>query len=184
VWLAYKLVQRYGIAICGMSGMRIVTTPATNGGSARLRGLLDALEHGQLFWFADWPVAAVPKSGAMVYTVWNRAGHFIYVGMAGRGETAASTSRRGCSGTDSLDSYSTPVAKFGGVVCPTAAPAIASPLVSRASRRSRRPAKCRFGQHHATRRMGPREMGGGCRDSSRSGEAPCGGTGRFSSSIK
>jgi hypothetical protein len=63
--------------------------PATNAGSARLQVLLDGLEHGQLFWFADWPVAAVPRSGAMVYTVWNRAGHFIYVGMAGRGETGA-----------------------------------------------------------------------------------------------
>jgi hypothetical protein len=51
--------------------------------------LLDALEHGQLFWFADWPVAAVPRSGALVYTVWNRAGDFTYVGMAGRGEASA-----------------------------------------------------------------------------------------------
>ena len=51
--------------------------------------LLDPLERGQLFWVSDWPVAAVPRSGAIVYTVWNRAGHFIYVGMAGRGETAA-----------------------------------------------------------------------------------------------
>jgi hypothetical protein len=71
-----------------------VTIPATNGGSARLRGLLDALEHGQLFWFADWPVAAAPRSGAMVYTVWNRAGHFIYVGMAGWGETAVPAALR------------------------------------------------------------------------------------------
>lgn len=51
--------------------------------------LLNALEHGQLFWFADWPVAAVPRSGALVYTVWDRSGRFIYVGMAGRGETSA-----------------------------------------------------------------------------------------------
>jgi hypothetical protein len=52
------------------------------------QSLLSGLEHGQLFWFSDWPVAAVPRSGAMVYTVWNRVGHFIYVGMAGRGETS------------------------------------------------------------------------------------------------
>jgi hypothetical protein len=26
----------------------------------------------------------------MVYTIWNRAGHFIYVGMAGRGDTSTS----------------------------------------------------------------------------------------------
>ena len=37
----------------------------------------------------DWPVVAVPRSGAIVYTVWNRSGQFIYVGMAGRGETSA-----------------------------------------------------------------------------------------------
>ena len=56
--------------------------------AARIQNLLDVLEHGQLFWFADWPVAAVPRSGALVYTVWNRSGQFIYVGMAGRGETS------------------------------------------------------------------------------------------------
>ena len=50
--------------------------------------LLDSLEHGQLFWFSDWPVAAVPRSGALVYTIWDRSGRFIYVGMAGRGETS------------------------------------------------------------------------------------------------
>ena len=64
-------------------------TPATTEVSSDVRSLLDALEHGQLFWFADWPVAAVPRSGALVYTVWNRSGQFIYVGMAGRGETSA-----------------------------------------------------------------------------------------------
>ena len=31
----------------------------------------------------------MPRSGAIVYTVWNRVGHFIYGGMASRGETAA-----------------------------------------------------------------------------------------------
>ena len=31
----------------------------------------------------------VPRSGALVYTVWNRSGQLIYAGMAGRGETSA-----------------------------------------------------------------------------------------------
>jgi hypothetical protein len=52
------------------------------------RALLSELERGRLFWFADWPVASVPTSGAVVYTVWNRSGEFVYVGMAGRGETS------------------------------------------------------------------------------------------------
>ena len=64
-------------------------TPATTEVSRKDQTLLDALEHGELFWFGDWPVVAVPRSGAIVYTVWNRSGQFIYVGMAGRGETAA-----------------------------------------------------------------------------------------------
>lgn len=34
----------------------------------RVQLLLDALQQGQLFWFADWPIAAVPRSGALVYT--------------------------------------------------------------------------------------------------------------------
>jgi HNH endonuclease len=58
-----------------------------------LRSLLGALEDGQLFWFADWPVAAVPRAGALVYTVWNRPGQLVYVGMAGRGETPAAQIR-------------------------------------------------------------------------------------------
>jgi hypothetical protein len=37
---------------------------------------------------ADWPISAVPRSGALVYTVWNRSGQLIYVGMAGRGESS------------------------------------------------------------------------------------------------
>jgi hypothetical protein len=64
-------------------------TPATTEISRKDQTLLDALEHGELFWFGDWPVGAVPRSGAIVYTVWNRCGQFIYVGMAGRGETSA-----------------------------------------------------------------------------------------------
>jgi hypothetical protein len=82
-WTRDELILALDLANAGRftpvssGGTRIVTMPATSAGSARLRGLLDALEHGQLFWFADWPVAAVPGPGAMVYTVWNRAGHFI-----------------------------------------------------------------------------------------------------------
>lgn len=66
-----------------------MTIPAATEVSEHLRSLLDALERGELLWFADWPVAAVPRSGALVYTVWHRSGRFIYVGMAGRGETSA-----------------------------------------------------------------------------------------------
>jgi hypothetical protein len=68
--------------------------PGTPEVSSDVRSLLDALEHGQLFWFADWPISAVPRSGALVYTVWNRSGQFIYVGMAGRGETSAARGPR------------------------------------------------------------------------------------------
>ena len=51
--------------------------------------LLEELENSPLHWFADWPIAAVPRSGAVVYTVWDRGGQFLYVGMAGRGEQTA-----------------------------------------------------------------------------------------------
>jgi hypothetical protein len=54
--------------------------------------LLQELEHGPLHWFAAWPVAAVPRAGAVVYTVWDRPGGFVYVGMAGRdGQRSASS---------------------------------------------------------------------------------------------
>ena len=43
-----------------------------------------ALRSGQLHRFMDWPVSAVPKHGAGVYTVWDKDGGFLYVGMAGR----------------------------------------------------------------------------------------------------
>ena len=44
---------------------------------------LHALETGPLYWFSDWPIADVPRSGAIVYTVWDRANRFMYVGMTG-----------------------------------------------------------------------------------------------------
>jgi hypothetical protein len=59
--------------------------------SGEFRTLLDTLEHAQLFWFADWPVAAVPRSSALVYTVWNRPAHLC--GNGSRGETSAAQIR-------------------------------------------------------------------------------------------
>jgi stalled ribosome alternative rescue factor ArfA len=51
---------------------------------------IEALLHGPLYRFANWPVGDVPKTGSLVYTVWDRAGAFVYVGMAGRGGTVSS----------------------------------------------------------------------------------------------
>lgn len=45
---------------------------------------LSALHQGPLYWFSDWPTGEVPSVGSIVYTIWNRADAFIYVGMAGR----------------------------------------------------------------------------------------------------
>ena len=50
--------------------------------------LITALRYGAAYWFANWPNSAVPTFGAGVYTVWDNDGHFIYVGMSGRGITA------------------------------------------------------------------------------------------------
>jgi hypothetical protein len=44
----------------------------------------EALISGPIHWFSDWPTGDVPRSGAVVYTIWNRDGSFIYVGMSGR----------------------------------------------------------------------------------------------------
>jgi hypothetical protein len=35
-----------------------------------------ALETGPLYWFSDWPIADVPRSGATVYTIWDRGSRF------------------------------------------------------------------------------------------------------------
>jgi hypothetical protein len=43
--------------------------------------------------FADWPDPIVPVFGAGVYTIWDKAGRFIYVGMSGRGITAETVRR-------------------------------------------------------------------------------------------
>ena len=50
--------------------------------------LLDVLLHGPLFRFADWPVEAVPKAAAGVYSIWDQA-RLLYVGMSGRGADEA-----------------------------------------------------------------------------------------------
>lgn len=52
-----------------------------------------ALATGPLWWFADWPVREVPVTGSLVYTVWDRSGAFIYVGMAGRSASSLSASK-------------------------------------------------------------------------------------------
>jgi hypothetical protein len=53
-----------------------------------------ALETGPLYWFRDWPNAAVPAVAAGVYTVW-RGAEFVYVGMSRRGRTADDLAQRG-----------------------------------------------------------------------------------------
>ncbi|WP_210755059.1 hypothetical protein [Gordonia paraffinivorans] len=45
--------------------------------------LLEALQSGESWRFADWPNPAVPKVAAGVYTIW-QGRSFIYVGMSGR----------------------------------------------------------------------------------------------------
>jgi hypothetical protein len=44
--------------------------------------------------FANWPDPAVPTFGAGVYTIWDKDGRLIYVGMSGRGITAGTTQRK------------------------------------------------------------------------------------------
>jgi hypothetical protein len=46
---------------------------------------IEALTTGPIYWFEYWPTGEVPRTGAAVYTVWDRGGQFIYVGMSGRG---------------------------------------------------------------------------------------------------
>jgi hypothetical protein len=49
---------------------------------------LQALKNGPLHHFVDWPNKVMPRAAAGVYTVWNRADDFVYVGMAGHGKSA------------------------------------------------------------------------------------------------
>ncbi len=51
------------------------------------------LDWSVLHWFLHWPIAHVPRGGSIVYTVWDRQGSFIYVGMAGRSDTRSSASK-------------------------------------------------------------------------------------------
>ena len=56
-------------------------------------GEFDDLETGEIYRFRDWPVSAVPRYAAGVYTVWDEEERFIYVGMAGRGADASTIIR-------------------------------------------------------------------------------------------
>lgn len=49
--------------------------------------LTTLVTHGSIHWFSDWPTGDVPRSGAVVYTIWDREGSLIYVGMSGRSFT-------------------------------------------------------------------------------------------------
>jgi hypothetical protein len=55
--------------------------------------LIADLAHGAAYLFRDWPNSAVPTFGAGVYTIWHKDGHFIYVGMSGRGITTDTVHR-------------------------------------------------------------------------------------------
>src|SRR3954447_1673350 len=46
---------------------------------------VERLFSGPIHWFSDWPTGDVPRHGAVVYTIWDREGRFVYVGMSGRG---------------------------------------------------------------------------------------------------
>jgi hypothetical protein len=52
-----------------------------------------ALAEGKAHKFSDWPNPEVPRFGAGVYTIWHKDGRFIYVGMSGKGITAATIPR-------------------------------------------------------------------------------------------
>ena len=41
------------------------------------------LMQGALHWFGEWPIADLPLPPTGVYTIWDRDGKFIYVGIAG-----------------------------------------------------------------------------------------------------
>jgi hypothetical protein len=53
----------------------------------------ESLETGPLHRFSAWPVTAVPRHAAGVYTVWEHEGRLIYVGMAGRAADASTVAR-------------------------------------------------------------------------------------------
>ena len=39
---------------------------------------------GPIHWFSDWPNGSPPRTGAVVYSIWDRDNRFLYVGMSGR----------------------------------------------------------------------------------------------------
>lgn len=53
----------------------------------------EALWTGPLHAFAEWPCGKVPTTGSIVYTVWNRDGTFVYVGLSGRSAQMSSRSK-------------------------------------------------------------------------------------------
>ena len=72
--------------------------------------ILSELERGRLYWFKDWSPSDVPEEPG-VYTVWNDAGEFLYVGTAtssGRSKGLRSRLRshaRGRRGGDQFNVY-------------------------------------------------------------------------------
>jgi hypothetical protein len=69
----------------GTGEMALTPGTASPSASPEERKLINGLTSGPIHWFSDWPTGDVPRSGAVAYTIWNREGIFIYVGMAGRG---------------------------------------------------------------------------------------------------
>ena len=57
---------------------------AVSAGDAKVRN--EELWSGPLHWFADWPAGDAPRTGCIVYTIWDRAGTFVYAGMSGRSD--------------------------------------------------------------------------------------------------
>jgi hypothetical protein len=60
-----------------------------------MTGIPSALFDDTIAWFADWPDDDIPRTGALVYTIWDRSGRFLYVGMSGRGVKADSPKASG-----------------------------------------------------------------------------------------
>jgi hypothetical protein len=50
---------------------------------------LETLKNGPLHHFSDWPNKDMPRAAAGVYSIWDQSHQFVYVGMAGRGKSAA-----------------------------------------------------------------------------------------------
>jgi hypothetical protein len=83
VWVERNGLGR-GTLPCG-SGGSLTARPARSAPHPDLQLIAIKPGSGAL---ADWPVAGVPRSRALVCTVWSRTGQLVYVGMADRGETS------------------------------------------------------------------------------------------------